>query len=298
VSVRPRLEVDRVTFGYGASPVVSNVSLALWPGQFIGLLGPNGSGKSTLLRLAAGLLRPQQGAIRLDGRTLGSLGRSEIARQVAVVPQHPLMPDALTGWDVALAGRTPHLGVLRGTSPLDDAIVHRALALVDAAHLAERRVGEISGGERQRLLLARALAQEPAVLLLDEPTAHLDLPHQLTILDLALRLASDADLAILGVFHDLNLAAAYCDELSLMHEGQIVVHGTPASVVSEGWIATVYGLDITVVPHPQSGRPVVLLPPAPPCSEVDDAFPTRDLMHAEQTTGATGGAEIEEACAR
>ena len=298
MSGRPRLEVDRVTFGYGAPPVVSDVSLALWPGRFVGLLGPNGSGKSTLLRLAAGLLRPQRGTIRLDGRHLGSLSRAEIARQVAVVPQHPLLPEALTGWDVALAGRTPHLGVLRGTSPLDDAIVRRALALVDAAHLADRRVGEISGGERQRLLLARALAQEPTVLLLDEPTAHLDLPHQLTMLDLSLRFARDADLAILGVFHDLNLAAAYCDELSLMGEGQIVVHGPPASVVSERWIATVYGLDITVVPHPQSGRPIVLLPPARPCSDTDDAFTTSDHREMEQTPCAIGRVESEEAWAR
>ena len=295
---RPRLEVDRVTFGYGAPPVVTDVSLALWPGRFVGLLGPNGSGKSTLLRLAAGLLRPRQGTIRLDGRNLGSLRRAEIARQVAVVPQHPLMPEALTGWDVALAGRTPHLGVLRGTSPLDDAIVRRALALVDAAHLADRRVGEISGGERQRLLLARALAQEPTVLLLDEPTAHLDLPHQVTMLDLSLRFARDADLAILGVFHDLNLAAAYCDELSLMHEGQIVVHGTPASVISEEWIAKVYGLDVTVVPHPLSGRPVVLLPPARPCAETGDALATSDLREVEQTSYATGWTESEEAWAR
>jgi iron complex transport system ATP-binding protein len=298
VSGRPRLEVNRVTFGYGASPVVTDVSLALWPGRFVGLLGPNGSGKSTLLRLAAGLLRPRQGTVRLDGRNLGSFSRAEIARQVAVVPQQPLMPEALTGWDVALAGRTPHLRVLRGTSPLDDAIVRRALALVDATHLADRRVGEISGGERQRLLLARALAQEPTVLLLDEPTAHLDLPHQLTMLDLSLRFARDADLAILGVFHDLNLAAAYCDELSLMREGQIMVHGTPDSVISEEWIATVYGLDTSVVPHPQSGRPVVLLPPARPCSETDDALATSDLRDVEQTPCATGWTESEEAWAR
>jgi iron complex transport system ATP-binding protein len=276
VSARPLLQVDDVTFGYGhgGPPVVSGASLALWPGQFVGLLGPNGSGKSTLLRLAAGLLHPQQGSVRLEGRTLGSLRRTEIARQVAVVPQQPLMPEAFTGWDIAVAGRTPHQGLLRGTTPLDEAVVRQALALVDAIHLAERRVGEISGGERQRLLLARAIAQEPAVLLLDEPTAHLDLPHQLVILDLVLRLARESDLAILGVFHDLNLAAAYCDEISLMRDGRILVHGTPETVLSADWIATVYGLDITVVPHPQSGRPVVLPPAARPRSLHDDAFPT------------------------
>ena len=280
-----------MTFGYGhgGPPVVSGASLALWPGRFVGLLGPNGSGKSTLLRLAAGLLHPQQGSVRLEGRTLGSLRRTEIARQVAVVPQQPLMPEAFTGWDIAVAGRTPHQGLLRGTTPLDEAVVRQALALVDAIHLAERRVGEISGGERQRLLLARAIAQEPAVLLLDEPTAHLDLPHQLVILDLVLRLARESDLAILGVFHDLNLAAAYCDELSLMRDGRILVHGTPATVLSGDWIATVYGLDITVVPHPESGRPVVLPPAARPRSLNDDAFPTSSPRQADPSLVRQGG---------
>jgi iron complex transport system ATP-binding protein len=283
VSARPLLEVDHVTFGfgYGGSPVVSDVSLAVWPGRFVGLLGPNGSGKSTLLRLAAGLLHPQQGSVRLEGRTLGSLGRTEIARQVAVVPQQPLMPEAFTGWDIVMAGRTPHQGILRGTSSMDEAIVRRALALVDATHLVDRRVGEVSGGEQQRLLLARALAQEPTVLLLDEPTAHLDLPHQLAILDLALRLARESDLAVLGVFHDLNLAAAYCDELSLMRDGRILVHGTPETVLAADWIATVYGLDVTVVPHPQSGRPVVLPPAARPRALNDDAFPTMSPQKAD-----------------
>ena len=282
MSARPLLEVEHITFGYGGAPVVSDASLTLWPGRFVGLLGPNGSGKSTLLRLAAGLLRPQQGSVRLEGRTLGSLGRTEIARQVAVVPQQPLMPEAFTGWDIVVTGRTPHQGILRGTSPLDEAIVQRALALVDATHLFDRRVGEVSGGEQQRLLLARALAQEPAVLLLDEPTAHLDLPHQLDILDLVLRLARESGLAILGVFHDLNLAAAYCDELSLMRDGRILVHGTPETVLSAGWIATVYGLeDITVVPHPQSGRPVVLPPAARPRPLHDDAFPTSSLRQED-----------------
>ncbi len=289
------LEIDRVTFGFGGPPVVADVSLTVRAGRFVGLLGPNGSGKSTLLRLAAGLLHPQHGSVRLQGRHLGSLGRTEIARQVAVVPQHPQMPEAFTGWDIVMAGRTPHLGMFRGTSALDDAIIHRALALVDATHLADRRVGEISGGERQRLLLARALAQEPTVLLLDEPTAHLDLPHQLSMLDLALRFTRDADLAILGVFHDLNLAAAYCDEVSLMRDGRILAHGTPDMVLSTGWIAKVYGLDITVVAHPQSGRPVVLLPAARSQSLSDVRFSTTNLPQVQHVRHAAGAMEGEEA---
>jgi iron complex transport system ATP-binding protein len=290
VSARPLLEVEHVTFGYGGAPVVSGALLAIWPGRFVGLLGPNGSGKSTLLRLAAGLLHPQQGSVRLDGRPLRSLGRTAIARQVALVPQQPLTPEAFTGWDIVMAGRTPHQGILRGTSPLDAAIVQRALALVDATHLIDRRAGEISGGERQRLLLARALAQEPTVLLLDEPTAHLDLTHQLDILDLVLRLAGENDLAILGVFHDLNLAAAYCDELSLMRDGRILAHGTPETVLSADWIATVYGLeDITVVPHPESGRPVILPPAARSRSLADDAFPTSNSRQADLSLVRQGG---------
>jgi iron complex transport system ATP-binding protein len=192
-----------------------------------------------------------------------------IARTLAMVPQHAIMPDAFTGWEVVLAGRTPHIGVLRGESPADEAIAQRALTLVDAAYLAGRRVGELSGGEQQRLLLARALAQEPAVLLLDEPTTHLDLPHQLGILDLMLRVAREQRLAILAVFHDLNLASSYCDEIVLMRDGQFLAHGTPAETLSSTAIEMTYGLRVPVIPHPQSGRPVVLVPPARSASAAD-----------------------------
>jgi iron complex transport system ATP-binding protein len=262
VSAPPRLELDRVTFGYGAQSAVSEVSLTLWPGQFLGLLGPNGSGKSTLLHLAAGLLRPQHGDVWLDGQPLRSLHRLEIARQVAVVPQNAVLPSAFSGWEVVDAGRMPHHGLFHGGTARDDHIVERALTAADAVDLAARRVGELSGGEQQRLLLARALAQEPTVLLLDEPTTHLDLPHQFQHLDLVLRNAREGALAILGVFHDLNLAATYCDAIALMDRGRVVTRGTPEAVLTPRWIAAVYGIDVTVMSHPQTGRPVVLLPPA------------------------------------
>lgn len=262
MSSSPILEIDRVTFDYGERAVVCDVSLTLRAGQISGLIGPNGSGKSTLLRLAAGLLTPRQGVVRLAGQDLRTMRRSEIARRIAVVPQNAVMPEAFSGWEVALAGRTPHLGLLRGASLSDEAIVGRSLALVDAAAFAERPVGELSGGERQRLLLARALAQEPSVLLLDEPTAHLDLPHQIAFLDLVLRFAREGGLAVLVVFHDLNLAAEYCDEIALMDNGAIAAHGAPDGVLTPELISRVYGLAVSVIPHPQSGRPVVLLPAA------------------------------------
>lgn len=262
MSSPPTVELDRVTFAFGGLPVVRDVSLTLHGGRISGLLGPNGSGKSTLLRLAAGLLTPRRGMVRLAGQNLRTMGRGEIARRIAVVPQNALMPEGFTGWEVVFAGRTPHLGLLRGASAVDEAIVNRALALVDAAPFAERAVGELSGGERQRLLLARALAQEPSVLLLDEPTAHLDLPHQLSFLDLVLRLTREGGLAVLAVFHDLNLAAEYCDTIALMRAGSIVADGPPEQVLTPATISDVYGVEVSVVRHPQSGRPVVFLPAA------------------------------------
>ena len=266
MSAPPVLAADAVsvTFPEAPRPALDAVSLALHAGRLLGLLGPNGCGKSTLLRVAAGLLSPQTGSVTLAGRTLGSYRREEIARRIAVVPQGAPIPEAFTGWDVALAGRTPYLRPLRGPTTNDETIARDALAAVDAIHLADRRAGEMSGGERQRLLLARAIAQEPVLLLLDEPTTHLDLPHQLAILDLALRLTRQSDLAVLAVFHDLNLAAAYCDEIALMDDGRILVHGTPREVLTPAWIARAYGVDVSVVPHPASGYPVVLLPAARP----------------------------------
>jgi iron complex transport system ATP-binding protein len=292
VSALPVLAADTVsvTFPEAPRPALDSVSLALNAGRLVGLLGPNGSGKSTLLRVAAGLLSPQTGSVSLVGKPLGSYRREEIARRIAVVPQGAAVPEAFTGWDVVLAGRTPYLRPLRGPTTTDEAIARDALAAVDATHLAERRAGEMSGGERQRLLLARAIAQEPSVLLLDEPTTHLDLPHQLAVLDLALRFTRESGLAVLAVFHDLNLAAAYCDEIALMNGGRILVHGPPEAVITPPWIADVYGVEVAVVPHPQSGRPVVLVPPAfresDPSSLVVRGNPTLELLHTARSTMA------------
>ena len=278
MSAQPVLALDAVSVAFPEAPrpALAAVSLALGAGRLVGLLGPNGCGKSTLLRVAAGLLSPHVGTVSLAGKPLASHRRDEIARRVAVVPQGAVVPEAFTGWDVVLAGRTPHLRPLRGPSPADEAIARDALAAVDASHLAGRRAGAMSGGERQRLLLARAIAQEPAVLLLDEPTTHLDLPHQLAVLDLALRFAREADLAVLAVFHDLNLAAAYCDEIALMADGRILVHGPPEAVVAPAWIAEVYGIDVAVVSHPATGRPVMLLPAAAPAQGPAPATGPRD----------------------
>ncbi len=258
----PILELSDVTFRYAERTVVSDVSLAVRRGRFVGLLGPNGSGKSTLVRLAAGLLRPHAGLVRLAGRNVGALRRMDVARRIAVLPQGAPLPEAFTGWEVVLMGRTPHLGWLATEGPADEAVAWRALELVDAEALAARRVGELSGGERQRLLLARALAQEPDVLLLDEPTVHLDLTHQLALLDRVGSLVRAADLAVLAVFHELNLAAEYCDELVVLAGGRIAAQGEPEATLTAELIRAVYRVDLPIVRHPQSGRPAILIPAA------------------------------------
>jgi iron complex transport system ATP-binding protein len=267
----PLLEMVDVAYDYGDRVALAGVSLELELGRFVGLFGPNGSGKSTLLRLAAGLLHPRAGSVRLAGCDLPRLGRAEVARRVAVVPQDGLLPPAFTGWEIALMGRTPHLGWFAAEGPRDEAIAWRALELAGADAFAERRAGELSGGERQRLLLARALAQEPDALLLDEPTTHLDLAHQVALLDLIGSLARAGELAVLAVFHDLNLAAAYCDELICLSGGRVQARGRPDAVLTPDLIHMVFGLELLVFPHPQSGRPAILPPAASPAPVSIDA---------------------------
>lgn len=253
------LELRDVAFGYGARTVLDGVSLELWPGRVVGLLGPNGAGKSTLIRLAAGLLKPRNGRVLLEGRDIKGWSRRDVARRMAMLPQDAVMPPAFTGREIALMGRTPHLGWLAAESPADLAAVERALEQVDASEFADRRVGELSGGERQRLLLARALAQEASVLLLDEPTVHLDLGHQLAMMELVVGLARTKRLAVLAVYHDLNLAAQSCDELVVLDNGSIAARGTPDEVLGAPVVEKVYGVGLELVRR-ASGRIAALLP--------------------------------------
>jgi iron complex transport system ATP-binding protein len=254
------LELRDVHFAYEGRPVLRGVSLEARPGRVLGLLGPNGAGKSTLVRLAAGLLRPGRGRVLLEGRDLSAWSRRAIAQRVALLPQDSQPPPAFTAREVVSLGRTPHLGWLGAEGPHDRAVVARALELTDAGDLADRPVDELSGGERQRVLLARAIAQEPRVLLLDEPTLHLDLGHQVGLLDLVVRLARQGGLAVLAVFHDLNLAARSCDELALLSQGRLVAAGPPDEVLASPLVGEVYGVGLVPLRHPTSGRLAVLLP--------------------------------------
>ena len=251
------LEVRDLTVAYGRLVALRQVSLSLRAGELLGVVGPNGSGKSTLIRAITRLVRPLGGDIRLDGKELGRLSQRELARWAAVVPQSPHLPDVFTVLEVALMGRTPHLGLLQSEGRADLAAVRRALEQTDTWQLAGRRMGELSGGERQRVVVARALAQETPLLLLDEPTAHLDMGHQAAVLDLVRQLCREEGKAGLAAIHDLSLAGQYCDRLVMLNEGRIVGEGEPEEVLSPQLLASVYGTRVSVFSHPLTGRPVV-----------------------------------------
>jgi len=246
--------------GYREREVLRGVDLVARAGELVALVGPNGAGKSTLLRVLAGLLRPSSGTVTIDGVDVAALDRRAIAREVAVVPQvfETLFP--FTVREIAALGRTSRLGPL-GTLGSDDArAVARALDDIGATDLADRRIDRVSGGERQRAVLAMALAQEAGVLLLDEPTAHLDPAHQRATLDRVATLARRRGLAVIAVLHDLNLAAAFASRVVLLADGAVVREGAPASVITPELVSTVFGPGLRVVAH--DGRPFVI--PEPP----------------------------------
>ena len=265
----PPLKLTGVTFGFGRketavqSLVLKNVSLTIESGEVLGILGPNGSGKSTLLKILMRILVPQQGTIEWFGQPLDAFSQADIARHVAFVPQETQQAFPFTINEMVLMGRYPHHGRTWGLGwegSHDRAVAMQAMRDLDVAHLGTRLITDVSGGERQRAVIARALAQEPEVLLLDEPTAFLDLHHQLDIARIIRRLNRERGLTVVLVSHDLNLASQYCDRLLLLREGEIVTVGSPEEVIAAASLEPVYGCSVLVDQHPQSGRPRVTLP--------------------------------------
>ncbi len=253
------LEVQILTCGYQEGFLLRNVELAVAPGEFLGIIGPNGSGKTTLVRALARSLKPMAGRVLLEGRDIWEVPPREFARKVAVVSQ-----DTQVGYmkveEYVLLGRIPHYRPFQFLETSRDLEVAReAMELTGVAHLRDRLLEEMSGGERQLVMLARALAQEPRLLLLDEPTAHLDIAHQVAVLDLVRRLKEDLGLTLVVVLHDLNLASEYSDRLMLMKGGGVRALGTPGEVVKEDLLREVYGVDVVVQEHPFSGRPYVVV---------------------------------------
>ena len=251
------LKIHNLCASYNGHQVLHDVSFDVKNGEVLALIGPNGAGKSTIIRAASGVI-PSSGHIRTNGDDFHSLTSLQRARYLAVVPQAISLPPAFTVWETVLMGRTPYLGFLGHTSSHDEELARQALNRVNALEFSDRRVGELSGGERQRVLLARALCQSTPILLLDEPTAHLDLQYQVSLLELVSELAHKDNLAVLVALHDLNLAAHYADRIALMVAGNIKAIGMPKEVLLPDLIAEAYCLPVQVVRHPFLDIPLVL----------------------------------------
>ncbi|MGE0821771.1 MAG: heme ABC transporter ATP-binding protein [Candidatus Binatia bacterium] len=255
----PLLNCEQVSFSYGTTEVLSSVSISVAAGEIVGLLGPNGSGKSTLVRVMSGVFSPQKGQVTYAGRDLRTYDREALARVIAVVPQATNIELPFSVLEVVLMGRSPYLGKFGFESAADLAVAQRVMEQTGIPTLAAREVHTLSGGERQRVILARALAQAPVVLLLDEPTAFLDIKHQVAICDLVKRLTRDQGLGVVVILHDLNLAALYCDRLALLKAGQLFCQGTPEQVLTYANVKTVYETDVYISRNEITGK-VHLLP--------------------------------------
>ena len=257
------LHADRVSYAYGARRVLRDVSLTVARGAMLALAGPNGSGKSTLLALLAGTRRVQQGGVTVDGRPIADYGRRALARLVAVVPQDTSVTFPYTVAEMVLMGRAPHRPPLGLEGARDVAIAEQVMAETGILDLAHRRITELSGGERQRVIVARALAQEPAILLLDEPTTHLDIRHAIEILDLVATVNRTRGVTVVAVLHDLTSAALYFDRVAFLRDGALVVDGAPREVITAETIARVFDAAVRVdadaegIPaiRPRRGRP-------------------------------------------
>jgi len=251
------LKIQSLFVSYGSRQVLHEVSLDVDSGEVLALIGPNGAGKSTLIRAVSGVV-PYTGQVRTNGDDFAFLSPIQRARYIATVPQAASMPPAYTVWETVILGRTPYLGFLGQPSKKDEEIARHSLQRVSALPFADRRVGELSGGEQQRVLLARALCQSTPILLLDEPTAHLDLQYQVGLLELVTGLAHKDNLAVLIALHDLNLAAHYADRIALMVAGSINAMGKPKEVLKPDLIAEAYCLPVQVIKHPFLDVPLVL----------------------------------------
>lgn len=289
----PLLQIDGITFGYDRQPLLYDIHIQVQEGEMIGLLGPNGSGKTTLLRLISGVLRPQRGRIRLDGHDLQDWGRRGIARRIAVVPQELHVPFAFTVEQMVALGRTPFINLFGTRSKRDMSIVQEALQSTEIVSFAGRIFNELSGGERQRVIIAMALAQQPELLLLDEPTSHLDIKYQFEILELVQQLNRQSGITVIAAMHDLNLAARYFPRLLLFQRG-IVADAGPAEVLEPRLLSRVYGINVQVGIL-QGAEHLSVLPPGEGAQEIDRNTPDQPRVHI--MAGGGSGALVMRALA-
>lgn len=275
-SASPRLTARALAAGYPGRRVIDGLDLEIGPGRVTMIIGANASGKSTLLGTLARLHAPLAGRVEIDGADVRGIPRRSLAQTVGLLPQHPTAPDGVTVAELVGRGRHPHRGLLQRWSAQDTARVDEAMAWTGITELAERPVGDLSGGQRQRVWIAMALAQDPRILLLDEPTTFLDLSHQLEVLDLLRELNRERGTTVVAVLHDLNLAARYADDLVVMHAGAIIAHGAPPEVMTAETIRRAFGLSALVIPDPLTATPIVIpVPSTSSAALIDEATPAR-----------------------
>ena len=261
------IRVEGVSTRYGTTRVLNDIHLEIEKGDFVGIVGPNGSGKTTLLNNLGRLVPYQAGTIRLHDRDLLQYRNKEAAQMMSAVTQNHPEDIEFRVWDVVMMGRTPHWHFFAKETESDRKIAAEAIQLAGIEHLKDRKVSELSGGERQRVFIAQAIAQEPSVMLLDEPTSHLDIRYQISIMDSLDRLNREQAVTIIAVLHDLNLAAQYCHKMIMLKDGMIIVAGTPQEVLRVDLIEDVYQCKVAVTEHPLTGTPYVVLYSRAQCSE-------------------------------
>ena len=259
--MKPAIEICDLTCRYDQRTVVNGISFNVGEGEFFIIIGPNGSGKSTLMNTIAGLIKPSGGQIRIKGRPLADYPRKRLARSVAMVRQQASVDFPFTVKEVVMMGRTPHQGILGFEDGSDRDAVDEALTFTDLQELAGRKMHQLSGGECQRVFIARAICQDPEIMLLDEPTAALDLAHQTRIMDLMERLKTEKGTTIVMISHDINLASLYADTLLLLKQGSIVSSGTPETVLAYDILEAAYGCNLLVDTNPVKSRPRITLVP-------------------------------------
>ena len=269
----PRLAARGLSAGYPGRRVIEGLDLEIAPGRITMIIGANACGKSTLLGVLARLRPPLEGSVELDDADVSTIPRRRFARTVGLLPQHPVAPDGLSVAELVARGRHPHRGVFQRWSAIDSERVDDAMARTGVSELADRPVGDLSGGQRQRVWIAMALAQNPQILLLDEPTTFLDLSHQLEVLDLLRELNRTQGTTIVVVLHELNLAARYADELVVMSEGRIVAHGEPNAVLTRDVVSEAFALDALVIPDPLTQTPLVIPVPGGAHTPADEGWP-------------------------
>ena len=258
--MNPAIETQSLSFAYDGRAVLDDVSLAVASGEMVGILGPNGSGKTTLLRVLSGILRGR-GSVKLNGRDVTAYSRREFSKLFGVVAQESRINFPYTVAEIVLMGRAQHHSafVLEGKEDL--AVARASMELTDALALADRYLHELSGGEKQRVMIARALAQEPQILLLDEPSAFLDLKHQVQVFELLERLNRERGLTIVAALHDLNLAALFFPRLIMLRNGRMFRDGAPSEVMTEQTIAEVYGIQVRIEQDPATRKPQLFISP-------------------------------------